>query len=95
MTNLTEYLKRYQLIAYFVLTYVFSWVLWIAFQPLVLDGQSYLMPLISLGVFAPALVGIGLSAVLKPRPSQVHSNNTEAVFNTWDRFEFRRKENLS
>ena len=70
MTNLTEYLKRHQLIAYFVLTYVFSWALWIPLQQLVLDGQNSLMPLISLGVFAPALVGIGLSAILKPRPRQ-------------------------
>ncbi|MBU0496303.1 MAG: CPBP family intramembrane metalloprotease [Chloroflexi bacterium] len=70
MTNLTEYLKRHQLIAYFVLTYAFSWALWISFQQLVLDGQNFLMPLISLGVFAPALVSIGLSAVLKPRPRQ-------------------------
>ena len=70
MTNLTEYLKRHQLIAYFVLTYVFSWALWIPLQQLVLDGRNYLMPLISLGVFAPALVGIGLSAILKPRPRQ-------------------------
>lgn len=70
MTNLTEYLKRHQLIAYFVLTYVVSWALWIPLQQLVIDGQKSLMPLISLGVFAPALVGIGLSAVLKPRPRQ-------------------------
>jgi membrane protease YdiL (CAAX protease family) len=70
MTNLTAYLKRHQLIAYFVLTYGFSWVLWISFQQLVLDGRNSLMPFISLGVFAPALVGIGLSALLKPRPRQ-------------------------
>ena len=70
MTNLAEYLKRHQLIAYFVLTYVSSWALWIAFQPLVLEGRRSLAPLISLGIFAPALVSIGLSAVLKPRPRQ-------------------------
>jgi membrane protease YdiL (CAAX protease family) len=70
MTNLIAYLKRHQLIAYFVLTYGFSWALWIPLQQLVIDGQKTLMPLISLGVFAPALVGIGLSAVLKPRPRQ-------------------------
>jgi membrane protease YdiL (CAAX protease family) len=70
MTNLIEYLKRHQLVAYFVLTYAFSWALWIPFQQLVLNGRSYLMPLVSLGVFAPALVGIGLSAILKPRPRQ-------------------------
>ncbi|MFN2236259.1 MAG: CPBP family intramembrane glutamic endopeptidase [Anaerolineales bacterium] len=70
MVNPIEYLRRHQLIAYFVLTYLFSWALWIPLQHLVLGGQNALMPLISLGVFAPALVGIGLSAILKPRPRQ-------------------------
>lgn len=70
MTNLAEYLKRHQLIAYFVLTYAFSWALLMAFQPLLLEGRRLLAPLISLGIFAPALVSIGLSAVLKPRPRQ-------------------------
>lgn len=70
MTNLTEYLKRHQLIAYFVLTYVITWGLLISIQPLFLNGQTTLAPLISLGVFGPALVSIGLSAILKKRPRQ-------------------------
>ena len=70
MITLTEYLKRHQLIAYFVLTYVFTWTLLILFQPLYLEGQRIVAPLISLGIFAPALVSIGLSAILKPRPRQ-------------------------
>jgi membrane protease YdiL (CAAX protease family) len=70
MTNLAEYLKRHQLIAYFVLTYVFLWALLIPLQLLFLEGRRYLAPLISLGIFAPALVSIGLSAILKPRPRQ-------------------------
>jgi membrane protease YdiL (CAAX protease family) len=70
MNNLTEFIRRHQLIAYFVLTYAFSWALWIPLQPLVLDGQDLLSPLISLGVFGPALVSIGLSALLQPRPRE-------------------------
>lgn len=70
MTNLIEYLKRHQLLAYFVLTYAVSWGLLILFQPLYLEGQRTVAPLISLGIFAPALVSIGLSAVLKPHPRQ-------------------------
>jgi len=70
MTNLTEYLQRHQLIAYFVLTYVFTWALLILLQPLFLEGRKILAPLISLGIFAPALVSIGLSAILEPRPRQ-------------------------
>jgi membrane protease YdiL (CAAX protease family) len=70
MNRLTEFIRRHQLIAYFVLTYTFSWALWIPLQPLVLDGQDLLGPLISLGIFGPALVSIGLSALLQPRPRQ-------------------------
>ena len=70
MNNLTEFIKRHQLIAYFVLTYTFSWALWIPLQPLVNNGHDVLRPLISLGIFGPALVGIALSALLKPRPRQ-------------------------
>jgi membrane protease YdiL (CAAX protease family) len=70
MTRLAEYLKRHQLIAYFVLTYALSWALLTAFQPLYLEGQRIVAPLISLGIFAPALVSIGLSAVINPRPRQ-------------------------
>lgn len=70
MINLTEYLKRHQLIAYFVLTYALSWVLWILLQPLYLEGRRTVAPLISVGIFAPALVSIGLSALLKPHPRQ-------------------------
>ena len=70
MTNLIKYLKRHQLIAYFGLTYGFTWTLWFLFQPLYLEGQKTVAPLISLGIFAPALVSIGLSALLKPKPRE-------------------------
>lgn len=75
MTNLTDYIKRHQIIAYFVFTYAFSWGLWIPLQPLVLDGNVILSPLISLGVFGPALVSIGLSAILNPSPKQGNRKN--------------------
>jgi len=78
MTNLTDYIKRHQIIAYFVFTYAFSWGLWIPLQPLVLDGYVILSPLISLGVFGPALVSIGLSAILNPSPKQ--GNRKKIVF---------------
>lgn len=70
MDKLIERIKRHQLIAYFILTYVITWMLLITFQPLFLDGRKYVAPLISLGVFAPALVSIGLSAMLNLRPRQ-------------------------
>ena len=66
--------------AYFVLTYAFSWALWIPLQQLVLDGQVVLRPLISLGIFGPALVGIGLSALLKPRPRQGSRTSAAITF---------------
>lgn len=70
MHKLVELIKRHQLIAYFLLTYAFTWALWLIAQPLYLGGNRTVAPLISLGVFAPALVSIGLSALIKPRPRQ-------------------------
>ena len=80
VTNLISYLKRHQLIAYFVLTYGFTWTLLFIFQPLYLAGQRSVSPLISLGIFAPALVSIGLSAVLKPRPRQGSRKSARIAF---------------
>ena len=70
MKKLIEGIKRHQLVAYFFLTYVITWALLISIQPPFLHGQKSLAPLLSLGIFAPALVGIGLSAMLKSRPRQ-------------------------
>ena len=70
MAKLIELLRRHQLIAYFVLTYLVTWTLLFLFQPLLLEGQSFVAPLVILGVFAPALVSIGLSAVLSSRSRQ-------------------------
>ena len=70
MDKLIEFLRRHQLIAYFVLTYLVTWTLLFLFQPLLLEGQSFVAPLVIMGVFGPALVSIGLSAVLSSRPRQ-------------------------
>jgi membrane protease YdiL (CAAX protease family) len=80
MTNLIESLKRHQLIAYFVLTYAFMWTLLLLLQPLYLKGQRTVAPLISLGVFAPALVSIGLSTIIKPHPRQGSRKYAVMVF---------------
>jgi membrane protease YdiL (CAAX protease family) len=80
MTKLIEFLKRHQLIAYFVLTYLVTWTLLILFQPLYLKGQKIVAPFLSLGIFAPALVSIGLSALLKPRPRQGSHKPTVIAF---------------
>ena len=70
MANLTETIKRHQLIAYFGLTYVITWVFLILFQPIYLEGQRTVAPLISVGIFGSALVSIGLSAFFLPQPKQ-------------------------
>jgi len=84
LTNLTDFIKRYQLIAYFVFTYAFSWGLWIPVQQVVLDGYAELVPLIILGIFGPALVSIGLSAILNPSPKQGNRRNiTISFISSW------------
>ena len=84
MINLIEFLKRHQLIAYFVLTYVITWGLLISIQPLFLEGQKTLAPLISLGIFALALVSIGLSALLKLLPRRGSQTRSDCIYRCVD-----------
>lgn len=77
---MTSLIRSHPLIAYFVLTYAFSWLLWIPLQPLVLDGHVILEPLISLGIFAPALVSIGLSALFQSRPRRGRRKTASVAF---------------
>ena len=66
MANLKEFLKKHQLVAYFILTYALTWLLLLTFQPLYLAGQRLTAFFLCLGIFAPALVSIGLSALISP-----------------------------
>jgi membrane protease YdiL (CAAX protease family) len=68
--DLISFLKRHQLTAYFVLTYLFSWILLLVFQSPYLVGQRLVAPFLSLAIFTPALVSISLSALIKPGPRQ-------------------------
>jgi len=45
-----------------------------------LDSHLILEPLINLGIFAPALVSIGLSALLQPRPRRVRRKTAIVAF---------------
>lgn len=68
MDKIIEWIKRHQLLAYFILTYGVTWTLLFIFQPYYLEGQRLVAPLISLSIFAPALVSIGLSTLLNTGP---------------------------
>ena len=70
MKNLKEFIKRHQLISFFVLTYAFSWAIWLIFQPIYLEGGIIAVPIIMVGIFGPALVSIILSAVIQPGEKQ-------------------------
>ena len=76
MRNLLGFIKRHPVISFFVLTYVFSWGLWLLFQPLYLRDQAVAAPFIMLGIFGPALVSIVLSAIIQPGKRQ--GNRTSA-----------------
>ncbi len=67
-SDLTNLIRRYPLIAYFVLTYAFTWGLFIPLQPVHQAGNEWAALLLSLGIFGPALVAIALSKLLRPRP---------------------------
>ena len=66
--KLTELIKRHQVVAFFVLTFAISWVLWIPFLPLVYSGkQPQLAPLLIFGAYMPAFVGIAITRIIDPQ----------------------------
>jgi len=70
ISKLLDLIKHHETLAYFLLTYAFSWILWKAFDRLYLSGQIIALPFIMLGMFGPGLVSILLSAVIHPGPKQ-------------------------
>jgi membrane protease YdiL (CAAX protease family) len=69
MEKLVEWAKRYQVVAFFVLTFVISWGLWLPFVPIVFGrGIVVFAPLFVAGVFGPALAGITISRIVHPSP---------------------------
>lgn len=67
MNKLKEWIKQHQLIAFFILTYLITWLL---MAPYLLTGGNELFGiLIIVGIFGPALTNIIISRIVEPVPS--------------------------
>lgn len=66
MSNLKEWIKKYQLTTFFTFTYLFTWLLLL---PLLLTGDQQLYGIFALiGLFVPALLNIFISRFIEPVP---------------------------
>src|SRR5512136_3247787 len=65
MTNPIEYLKRHRLMAYFTLTFVFSWALWIPLQ--------HLQASTTIPASSPAAVDPGTIAYVQMSTQDIHT----------------------
>lgn len=84
MSKLSGWIKSHQLMSYFILTYIITWPLLLIFQPYYLEGQRLVAPLISLSIFAPALVSIGISTMLNKSPRERNRKPALIAFTlTW------------
>ncbi|UCF06535.1 MAG: CPBP family intramembrane metalloprotease [bacterium] len=76
MDRIKSYIVNHQLISFFLLAYLFTWILWIIFAPLAYSGgRAYhapwliihlSVPLTIYGVFGPAIAAIIISFIVNP-----------------------------
>lgn len=68
MNHLSEWIKRHQLIAFFVITFAITWGLGFAYDAVINKGADLLAPLIFIATCGPALAGIIISAICNTQP---------------------------
>lgn len=64
MDKVRAFVKRYQLISFFLLTYLITWGLWIPFVGPAVRGSTFADILAIWGIFGPALAGILISRLI-------------------------------
>jgi membrane protease YdiL (CAAX protease family) len=70
MNKLTDWIKRYQIIAFFIITFAITWGLGFSYGAVMKQGQFLLAPLMFVATCGPALAGIIISAVSNIQPRQ-------------------------
>jgi membrane protease YdiL (CAAX protease family) len=73
-----EFLKKYQLISFFILTYISSWLLMLPYM-LTRNEQAFGIFII-IGIFFPALVNILLSSIISHSRSYNYSSKRRMTF---------------
>ncbi len=70
MTKPTNWIKRHQVTAFFILTFAITWGLGFSYGGFLKRGQFLLAPLVVVATCGPALAGIIISAVSNTQPRQ-------------------------
>ena len=70
MNKLTDWIKRHQITAFFIITFAISWGLGFSYVAVMNEGMFLLAPLVSVALCGPALAGIIISAVSNTQPKQ-------------------------
>jgi membrane protease YdiL (CAAX protease family) len=70
MNKLTHWIKRHQVLAFFILTFAISWGLGFTYEAVMNKGVFLLAPLAFVATCGPALAGIIVSAACSTQPKQ-------------------------
>ena len=79
MRRLIEWIKRHQILTFFILTFVISWGGGLSYFA-IYKGMFYLLPLGFIATCGPALAGIIISALSNTQPRQGSSKSAWIVF---------------
>jgi len=68
MNKLTDWIKRHQVAAFFIITFTISWGLGFSYSAVMKQEQFLLLPLVFVATCGPGLAGIIISAVTNTQP---------------------------
>ena len=81
MDQVRAFVKRYQLISFFLLTYLITWGLWIPFVGLAARGTSTFAEILGIwGIFGPALAGIIITRFITSGDDDINRKKPILVF---------------
>ena len=70
MKKLTNWIKNYQIAAFFIITFAITWGLGFSYDAVLKQGQFLLAPLMVVAMCGPALAGIIITAMTNTQPKQ-------------------------
>lgn len=70
MKKITNWIRRHQVVAFFVIAFVISWGLAFSWEAVLNRDQGMLLPLAFLSACGPGLAGIIVSAIINTQPKQ-------------------------
>jgi predicted membrane-bound mannosyltransferase len=90
--NLKNYIVKNQLISFFIITFLFTWILWLVFAPLAYSGgRAYpapwlvihlSVPLTIYGVFGPAISAIIIAKLIDAKKTDKRKLTSRIIFSS-------------